>query len=206
MANPDKSINPRLLESAKQEFLMQGFEKASLKTICEKADVTTGALYKRYKGKEELFAAVVSGTVEKMNKYAFEKINTSEKDISDSELMAAWSMDESMILSWFEMLYACKDGFFLLLTCAAGTRYSNFQHDWVNQMAEKTYAFYLEMYRRGLTMVQISEKEMHVLVSTYWTTVYEPFIHGFSWEEIKSYIKLVCRLFDWYEVLKCKEA
>ena len=51
MAVPDHSIDPRILESARKEFLTYGFEKASLKSICEGAGVTTGALYKRYKGK-----------------------------------------------------------------------------------------------------------------------------------------------------------
>ena len=58
MAVADRSIDPRILDSARTEFLASGFEKASLKTICEGAGVTTGALYKRYKGKEDLFSAV----------------------------------------------------------------------------------------------------------------------------------------------------
>ena len=58
MAKPDHSLDPLILASARWEFLEKGFEKASLKHICENANVTTGALYKRYSGKEELFAAV----------------------------------------------------------------------------------------------------------------------------------------------------
>ncbi len=59
MSTPDKSIDPRLLASAQEEFIKNGFLKAELKTICENADITTGAVYKRYKGKEDLFCAVV---------------------------------------------------------------------------------------------------------------------------------------------------
>ena len=59
MSVPDKSIDPRLLASAEAEFLDKGFIKAELKTICENAGITTGAVYKRYKGKEDLFCAVV---------------------------------------------------------------------------------------------------------------------------------------------------
>ena len=51
MSTPDKSIDPRLLASAEAEFNKNGFIKAELKTICENAGITTGALYKRYKGK-----------------------------------------------------------------------------------------------------------------------------------------------------------
>ncbi|WP_312355617.1 TetR/AcrR family transcriptional regulator, partial [Aminipila sp.] len=67
MAKPDRSIDPRILESAKKEFLERGYETASLKTICENAEITTGALYKRYRGKEDLFCAVVADTVTALN-------------------------------------------------------------------------------------------------------------------------------------------
>ena len=70
MAVPDHSIDPRIFESARKEFLANGFEKASLKAICEGAGVTTGALYKRYKGKEDLFCAVVEQTVKDLYEVA----------------------------------------------------------------------------------------------------------------------------------------
>lgn len=60
MAKPDVSIEPQILDSAKVEFLKRGYSKASLKEICQNAGVTTGALYKRYSGKEELYCALVS--------------------------------------------------------------------------------------------------------------------------------------------------
>ena len=53
MSVPDKSIDPRLLNAAKKVFLKKGFEMASLAEICQTAGVTTGALYKRYRGKED---------------------------------------------------------------------------------------------------------------------------------------------------------
>lgn len=59
----DKSINGRLMECARKEFLEKGFEKASLRNICRTAEVTTGALYKRFKGKEELFSSIVEDDI-----------------------------------------------------------------------------------------------------------------------------------------------
>ena len=44
MAVPDRSIDPRIMESARREFLKTGFEKAMLKDICDGAGITTGAL------------------------------------------------------------------------------------------------------------------------------------------------------------------
>ena len=48
MAVPDHSIDPRIFESARKEFLENGFEKASLKAICEGAvSYTHLDVYKR---------------------------------------------------------------------------------------------------------------------------------------------------------------
>ncbi|MBR4097117.1 MAG: TetR/AcrR family transcriptional regulator, partial [Oscillospiraceae bacterium] len=41
----DKETREKLIESAKAEFMDKGYNKASLRTICANAGVTTGALY-----------------------------------------------------------------------------------------------------------------------------------------------------------------
>ena len=48
MAAPDKTIDPRILQCAREEFLSKPYEAVSLREICAKAGVTTGALYNRY--------------------------------------------------------------------------------------------------------------------------------------------------------------
>lgn len=201
MARPDTSIDPRILKSAKEEFLALGFEKASLKHICEQAEVTTGALYKRYQGKDDLFRAVVADTVADLNAVLEEKKGILLNKLSDDALIKAWDMDEGYMMWWFQYLYERHDGFVLLLKCAEGTSYSNFQHDWVEVMTNATYDYYQEARRRNLTHTDISMEEMHILLSAFWTTIYEPFIHDFSWDEIEGHCRLVCRLFNWYQVL-----
>lgn len=201
MAIPDHSIDPRILESAKKEFLAHGFEKTSLKTICENAGVTTGALYKRYKGKEDLFCAVVVDTLEDLKSIAAEKGGRDVKAMSDDELVKAWDMEEDYMMWWFSFLYKRKEGFVLLLKCADGTRYSNFQHDWVEEMTNSTNAFLQEAYRRKLARVEISNEELHILLSAFWATIYEPFIHNYSWHQIEDHCKIVCRLFNWNKCL-----
>lgn len=201
MAKPDHSIDPRILESARQEFLTCGFEKASLQRICEQAAVTTGALYKRYRGKEDLFCAVVADTVSDLKAVLTEKSAVDFHALSDEALIKAWDMDEGYMMWWFRFLYERHDGFVLLLNCADGTCYANFQHDWVETMTNATYDYYQEARRRGLTRTNISREEMHILLSAFWTTIYEPFIHNFTWEQIEGHSKLMCDLFNWYRVL-----
>ena len=126
MAVADRSIDPRILESARTEFLASGFEKASLKTICEGAGVTTGALYKRYKGKEELFCAVVEQTVSDLYEVAHARGDKDPTAMSNQELIKAWDMDGADMMWWFRFLYDRRDDFYLLLSCSQGTRYANF--------------------------------------------------------------------------------
>lgn len=47
VAKPDKSLDPKILTAAKEEFLEKGYEKASTNVICKKAGVTWGALKNR---------------------------------------------------------------------------------------------------------------------------------------------------------------
>lgn len=197
MAVPDHSIDPRIIESAKKEFLMNGYEKASLKAICENARITTGALYKRYKGKEDLFCTVVADTVEDMNTVVERKTAANPAELSDKELVEAWDMDNGQMLLWFEFMYERQEGFYLLLACAQGTVYSNFEHDWAEKMTQESWLYLEEAQKRNLTEFTTSREELHILLSAHWETVYEPIIHRFSWEQIEAHSKRVCRLFNW---------
>ena len=55
--------------------------------------------------------------------------------------------------------------------------------------------------RDSLCTVDMKREELHVVLSAFWTTIYEPFIHAFAWPEIQRHCTLVCRLFDWYAAL-----
>ena len=55
MEKSENAVRSRLLEAGKEEFRDRGFLKASLRAICKKADVTTGALYFFFESKAALF-------------------------------------------------------------------------------------------------------------------------------------------------------
>ncbi|MFV0393843.1 MAG: TetR/AcrR family transcriptional regulator [Coprobacillaceae bacterium] len=201
MAKPDTSIDPRILESAKVEFLANGYNGASLKTICANAAVTTGALYKRYSGKAELFEAVVAPMIYDLEEIVNRKRVLNIEEVSNEELIKAWDMDEEYMLWWFQFLYERYDGFILLLCRSEGSSYSNFSHEWVEKMTVYTYEYFLEAYKRGLTTVMIEKSEMHILLSAFWSIIYEPFILSYTWQEMVTHSNLVCKLFNWYKVL-----
>lgn len=56
-----------ILKNASEEFLEQGFEKASMRRIAEKSKMTVGNLYRYFKNKDELSDTIVSPTYSLIN-------------------------------------------------------------------------------------------------------------------------------------------
>lgn len=204
MSTPDKSIDPRLLASAEAEFNKNGFIKAELKTICENAGITTGALYKRYKGKEELFCAVVDGIVSELNDFVENRSDIDFSALSNAEIIASWTMTYESFIPMFRLLYDNRITFVLLIDKAAGTRYENFDHEFVTKLSYAYEKFYEEAKKRGLAKAVVKRKEFHVLISSYWTCVCEPFIHKMSWKKIEEHCRVMCRFFNWRDVILLK--
>lgn len=200
MSVPDKSIDPRLIQAAKEEFLQKGFEKASLTNICKASGVTTGALYKRYKGKEELFCALVDDTVQSMKDYVagIESIDLSK--YTDEQLYDSFSLSAERNMEWFKSLYEQKEEFMLLIRCASGTKYENFHQDWTKQMNNIDYKFYQEAKKRGLVTKELSADEYHVLTFSIWSLFYEPFFLDFTWEQLEKFSETICLFIDLHSV------
>lgn len=205
MAIPDRSIDPRLLTSAQAEFMKHGYLKAELKTICENADITTGAVYKRYKGKEDLFNAVVEDTANELIRFVESRSNIDFSSLSDDEIYDSWIMTYESMLPLFKLLYKHRDTFSLLIDKAAGTRYENFSHEYVTRMSYAYEQFYTEAYKRGLAKAEVTREEFHVLISSFWTCVCEPIIHDMSWEQIQEHCRIVCRFFNWKDAIMLRK-
>ena len=149
MSVRDESIDPRLLESARKEFMEHGFLKAELKTICDNAGVTTGAVYKRYKGKEELFCAVVKDTADTLDDFVSLRTQLEFSSMTDKEVRETWIMNERFMLDLFRMLWKIRSDFVLLLEKSAGTAYENYGHDFALRMTKAYMQYYLEAKKRG---------------------------------------------------------
>ncbi len=204
MSVRDSSIDPKLLQSARAEFMKHGFIKADLKTICEKAGITTGAVYKRYKGKEELFCAVVKDTADTLDEFVSVRTQQEFSEMTDEEVRNTWVMNEGFMLDLFRILWDIRGDFVLLLEKSAGTVYENYGHDFALRMTEAYMQYYLGAKKRGLAKADLTEEEMHVLCTSFWTAIYEPFIHKMTWKKIEEHCRVVCRFFDWTKALDMK--
>lgn len=197
MSIPDSSIDPRIIESAKTEFLQHGFKDASLKSICEGANVTTGALYKRYSGKKELFDKVVAPTLDDINSLNQNMKNINLNLLDDNQLQKMWDMSEETHKKWIDFFYERFDGMKLLLCCSEGTYHSNFLHDFVNTNTKHVIAFVEEASKRGIKTNEINEEQLHILLTAYWSAILETIIHDFSKEKATQHMKIIVKFFNW---------
>lgn len=112
----DSDARERLLEAGKYEFLEYGFQSASLRRICSRVGMTTGALYSCFRNKEDLFASIVGDTMEELL-YLMRK--SCESECSDSSLSAENDVD------MMRFLWPRRDIVMLLLEKAEGTRFAD---------------------------------------------------------------------------------
>lgn len=126
----------KLVEAAKEEFLENGYEKASLRNICKKAGVTTGALYFFYKNKEDLFVSIVGDKAERLLYYVKRQ---TEAEVSGSDKKNEFQKELN--------LYMCenKEEVRILLDKSKGTPYEDFCEEYCAEVAKGFYSFY-DMY------------------------------------------------------------
>lgn len=148
MEKTESAVRSRLLEAGKEEFRDRGFLKASLRAICKKADVTTGALYFFFESKAALFEEIVKETVENL-KQIMGNFTDQEKQLHPEEY-------DRIIM---EFIWENRDIARILIDGANGTRYENFREDLCTQM-EKA----LEERFRKECGKEVDHELVHVLV------------------------------------------
>ena len=115
-----------LIEAAKKEFKEKGYNKASLRSICAKAGVTTGALYFFFENKAELFSAIVDQPIKGLKKLLMEHFQEDREYMKHLDSMENMEMDHSDLSDMLvEYIYSNYDSLMLLLTSAENTVYEN---------------------------------------------------------------------------------
>ena len=201
MSTADKTIDPKILESAKAEFLSKPYKDVSLREVCKNAGVTTGALYKRFKNKEALFDALVAPTLETVKQLSDSTESFNYDQLDKMDMKYVWDMTSETHKSIINVFYDDYDGFRLLLCHADGTKYANFIHDFVDDVAKRSITFMREVYKRGMSDFLIDELEFHMLLTAYWSTMFEPIKHGLSREKALLHCEMIAKLFNWTAVL-----
>lgn len=197
MANQDKSLNDIILSSATDEFREKGFEYASLRTIAKKANATTGAIYRRYKDKNELFEAVVLPAITSWQTYCNSVFNESMNSLDSNQ--GIFHNSEYMKRT-LDAIYDEYDAMSILLLKSHGSKYENYLNKIVEDNFSITIKFINKINEHGYSL-KITQKEYHSFLSIYWKAVFEVIFSDYSYDEGLQYLNNLKQLFNWAGVI-----
>lgn len=180
MPKNKSASHDKVIQAAKQEFYKYGFEKASMRRIGDRCDMSAAGLYRHCKDKEDLFSQVVEPAVTRVEDYLKEHKSRGFHALENEK---AELFNDSQINMMIEIVYPNMDEYRLLLNCAQGTRYENFMHKMVEESEEDMMRLMSLLIEKGYLAHKVSREEMHILLSAYTTALFEPVLHNFSLEK-----------------------
>ncbi len=149
MAKRDHSLDDGIVCAAREEFLSHGFQNASLHKIAEKAGVTTGAIYTRYKNKDALFVSLLQDFLEELHTIFTPTAAEYEKagQIGTTEaLLAAIDFEERI---YVQLLTAHYDACTLFFSRSDGSSVETMLTALMRQKTEQTVAFFDSVYGKA---------------------------------------------------------
>lgn len=174
----ERETRRNLLISAKEEFMDKGYTAASLRGICKRADVTTGALYFFFKDKADLFAALVDEPVNRlyqvMEKHYNEELNK-DFDVRDP---AEWKSDLDAALRIVRYMYKYHDEFVLVLTKSQGSGYEKCMERFID-VTERHYRRLTDLICENWGIPSLDDYTIHWMSHMHIDT----FVHLISHEE-----------------------
>ena len=119
----------------------------------------------------------------------------------NNEMHKTWDMSLHTMDKWIRNFYSELESMKILLSRAEASNYSNFLHDFVEKNAKLSFGFIEDLKERGISKTNISYKEYHIMLTSFWTCIFEAIIHDICLEEALLFFKKVNVLFNWREVL-----
>lgn len=202
----ESSTLERIHAAAKAEFMEKGFHAASLRNIVKTAGVTTGAFYGYYDSKEALFEALVGEEADYVLHLFCGSVDGFEEMRGEEQTRQMLDVSHNVLMQMLDYIYANKDIFKLIFTCAEGTRYADFIHQLVVREEESTYTYIETLKKLGHPVESLNRKLIHVVSSGLFSSMCETVIHDMPKEEAKEYLVQLQRFYaaGWEELLGVK--
>lgn len=146
MANKNHELDKPIIEAAKQEFLKNGFQETSINIIAQKAGVTTGAIYTRYKGKDELFCSLMEDFFKSINDTRLKNKSSYMNYYTDKNFNNFIKSILKETADYIDILFNYYDECKLLLCCSNGSSIEKKLHRIINNKITETKQFIKKKY------------------------------------------------------------
>lgn len=196
MRTKTKGLSEKLLVEARAEFLEKGYESASLRTIAQNANMTTGAIYRRYSDKEALFDALVLETEEGF----FNMFTTAQENFFDlielDNTKISYYLTNDYLHSLVDYVYDNLEDFKLILCNGVGSKYENFLHKLIELETTRKNEYYDILRKKGKLLGEIHPEVLHMINSAYFTSLFEVVKHDMEKETAISHIQQIATFFQ----------
>ena len=199
-----EATHTRILESDKEMFLRNDYERANLRDLCEDAGVTTGAFYRHFKDKEALFSALVEPAVKSIQDTYEAAADECFDCLSSENIEDIWTISEETIEAFVRIVYAHFDEFKLLLCCADGTPYIDFTDRLVERELQNTLRMYEFLDTKHIKYSRIDGKKLHMLIHSYFSCIFETVLHDYTKGEALEVVHALAEFFSagWRKILR----
>lgn len=189
MANKNHELDKPIIEAAKMEFLQNGFQSTSIKNIAKRAGVTTGAIYTRYKGKDELFYSLIEDFLQDLDKERKANGKAYMEYCMDKNLDNFLDSIEKEIAGYIDILFKYYDECKLLLCCSKGSSVETMLSEMMKNNISETKAFIKKNIASDISKIKLDLVEllMNQQFNAY-TLVIEK---GYGKDETTRYIKML---------------
>lgn len=190
MRHETAGVTESLIESAENEFLKYGFQKASMRRISAASGVSTNSIYTRFGDKEGLFRAIVKEAADGLMDIYLQSIQKASDSLNVDDAIHEGDEGTDYVLDY---IYQHKKEFQLIFCHSAGTEYESF-FDELAAIEESYYMKFARKYAKDQSI--IDDFFIHVYCRIGWQYIYEVLTHDKTYEEAKAYMENV-RIFNW---------
>ena len=193
-----------ILKNAKTEFLQNGFEKASMRSIAAMTGITAGALYKHFPSKAAIFDELVQPLIAQTLSIG---IDFSKIAINLFGTEGSAAIKEAIHISLqnlYALVYSRFDEFKLLFNRATGTKYENIRHEFVTADVTACKKFIDDLKQHGITIRSLNDDQLHLIYSTALTPFFEIITHEYSYEKALSFMDILTDVmyFCWNKIMQ----
>ncbi len=182
------STRENILNTAKEHFLKDGFDGASLRNILKDAGLTTGAFYKYYPTKESLFDALIDPYLEHIYSIYDNVLNNFQELSAEEQTNQMTKSSDDGINQIIDYVYDNYDNFRLLLKCGDSGKFTDFIHNMVEREVNSTIE-YIETMRKAETAIpQIDKSLFHMIATGFFSAVFQIIEHDIDKETAKNNI------------------
>ena len=162
-----------ILETAKEVFIEEGFEKASIRAIAEKIEYSPATIYLYYKDKNELFFAV--------HELGFDKLLEEMRDAIEG-ITDPFEELRRRGYAYMKFAFENPEMYDLMFILNAPMDTLKEEENW--NSGHKCFALLCETLQRGIDAKQLKLKEVEIAAMSIWS-----FMHGMVSLKIRNRFK-----------------